>query len=135
MDGGICSNYWSRRRVLDESSRSSADFSHYQQSAAYVAAPKAVNVPVDTSPTVVKFPALAVLLMVNVLPAIPGSGDGAGGCERSAGDCARGVPARREHVRAVYVVAQQPTLPCAVSLSSVAEPVRASETETDSPEG
>ena len=29
-----------------------------------VAAPEAVNVPVDTSPTVVKFPALAVLLMV-----------------------------------------------------------------------
>ena len=31
------------------------------------AAPEAVNVPVDTSPTVVKFPALAVLLMVSVL--------------------------------------------------------------------
>ena len=31
----------------------------------------AVSVPVDTSPTVVKFPALAVLLMVNVLPVIP----------------------------------------------------------------
>ena len=27
--------------------------------------------PVDTSPTVVKFPALAVLLMVSVLPVIP----------------------------------------------------------------
>ena len=38
---------------------------------AAVAAPEAVNVPVDTSPTVVKFPALAVLLMVNVLPVIP----------------------------------------------------------------
>ena len=93
---------------------------------AAVAAPEAVNVPVDTSPAVVKFPALAVLLMVNVLPVIPvaelsrptlaapgacgrqrGSGDGAGGCERSAGDCARGVHARREHVRAVHVVAQQ----------------------------
>ena len=35
---------------------------------AAVAAPEAVNVPVDTSP---KFPALAVLLMVNVLPVIP----------------------------------------------------------------
>ena len=30
-----------------------------------------VSVPVDTSPTVVKFPALAVLLMVSVLPVIP----------------------------------------------------------------
>ena len=39
--------------------------------AATVAAPEAVNVPVDTSPTVVKFPALAVLLMVSVLPVIP----------------------------------------------------------------
>ena len=38
---------------------------------AAVAAPDAVSVPVDTSPTVVKFPALAVLLMVNVLPVIP----------------------------------------------------------------
>ena len=37
---------------------------------AAVAAPEAVNVPVDTSPTVVKFPALAVLLMVSVLPVI-----------------------------------------------------------------
>ena len=35
-----------------------------------VAAPEAVSVPVDTSPTVVKFPALAVLLMVSVLPVI-----------------------------------------------------------------
>ena len=32
-----------------------------------------------------------------------GSGDGAGGRERCAGDCARGVHARREHVRAVQV--------------------------------
>ena len=31
----------------------------------------AVAAPVDTSPTVVKFPALAVLLIVNVLPVIP----------------------------------------------------------------
>ena len=36
-----------------------------------------------------------------------GSGHGAGGRQRSAGDRARGVHARREHVRAVYVVAQQ----------------------------
>ena len=102
---------------------------------AAVAAPEAVSVPVDTSPTVVKFPALAVLLMVSALPVIPvaelsrptlaaplmlselpdtaprgrqrGSGDGACGCERSAGDCARGVHARGEHVGAVHVVAQQ----------------------------
>ena len=38
---------------------------------AAVAAPEAVSVPVDTSPAVVKFPALAVLLMVSVLPVIP----------------------------------------------------------------
>ena len=38
---------------------------------AAVAAPEAVSVPVDTSRTVVKFPALAVLLMVRVLPVIP----------------------------------------------------------------
>ena len=97
---------------------------------AAIAAPEAVNVPVDTSPTVVKFPALGVLLMVSVLPVIPvaelsrptlaalmlselpdgpcgrqrGSGDGASGCERCAGNGARGVHARREHVRAVHVV-------------------------------
>ena len=102
---------------------------------AAVAAPEAVNVPVDTSPTVVKFPALAVLLMVRVLPVIPvaelsrptlaaplmlselpdtaprgrqrGPGDGACGCERCAGNGARGVHARGEHVGAVHVVAQQ----------------------------
>ena len=88
-----------------------------------VAAPEAVSVPVDTSPTVVKFPALAVLLMVSVLPVIPVAElsrptlaapvmlnelpDTACGCERSAGDCSRGVHARRENVRAVHVVAQQ----------------------------
>ena len=38
LDGGICSNHWPRRRVLDQSPRSFADFSHYQQSAAYVPA-------------------------------------------------------------------------------------------------
>ena len=40
-------------------------------SALVAATPDAVSVPVDTSPTVVKFPALAVLLMVSVLPMIP----------------------------------------------------------------
>ena len=47
------------------------------------AAPEAQ--PVDTSPTVVKFPALAVLLMVSVLPVIPVAElpdtATAGGCE------------------------------------------------------
>ena len=57
----------------------------------------------DTSPTVVKFPALAVLLMVSVLPVIP------------VAELSR--PSSWS----------QPTLPCAVSPSSVAEPVRASE--------
>ena len=75
---------------------------------AAVAAPEAVSVPVDTSPTVVKFLALAVLLMVGVLPVIPVAElsrptlaapvmlselpDTAP--ERCAGDCARGVHAR-----------------------------------------
>ena len=58
-------------------------------------------------------------------------GDGAGGCERSAGDCVRGVHARGKHVRAVHVVAQQ-LLPCAVSPSSVAKPVRASKSASRS---
>ena len=39
-----------------------------------------------------------------------GPGDGAGGCKRSAGDCAQGVHARGKNVGAVYVVAQQLTL-------------------------
>ena len=38
---------------------------------AAVAAPKAVSVPVDASPTVAKLPALAVLLIVRVLPEMP----------------------------------------------------------------
>ena len=44
--------------------------------AAKLAAVAAVSVPVETSPTVVKFPALAVLLMVNVLPVIPAADAG-----------------------------------------------------------
>ena len=67
---------------------------------AAVAAPDAVSVPVDTSPTVVKFPALAVLLLVSVLPVIPVaelSRPRWPRRERCAGDCARGV----------HVVAQQ----------------------------
>ena len=88
---------------------------------AAVAAPEAVSVPVDA----VKFAALAVLLIVSAagypggraqqahagrsrdeLPETApvdvsqcGSGDGAGGRERCAGDRSRGVHARREHVR------------------------------------
>ena len=94
---------------------------------AAVATPEAVRVPVDTSPTVVKFPALAVLLLVKVLPVIPVAelsrptlaapvmlselpetapvdvSVAPAGRERCAGDRARGVHARRE----VHVVAQQ----------------------------
>ena len=79
--------------------------------------------------------------MLSELPDTTWPGDGAGGCERSAGDCAGGVHAHREHVRAVHVVAQQ-LVAAHVALrgdpSSVAKPVRASEsgsrsvTETDS---
>ena len=76
-----------------------------------------------------KFPALAVLLMVSVLPVIPVAelsrptlaaplmlselpdtapvDDSVAPATRCAGDCARGVHARGEHVRAVHVVAQQ----------------------------
>ena len=81
---------------------------------AAVAAPEAVSVPV------LKFPALAVLLMVIPVAELSrptlaapvtrrqrGSGHAAGGRERCAGNGARGVHARREHVRAVHVVAQQ----------------------------
>ena len=110
---------------------------------AAVAAPKAISVPVDTSPTVVRFPALAVLLMVNVLPVIPVAElsrptlaapvmlselpDTAPVDDSVApatvpvavsGDCAQGVHARREHVRAVHVVAQQ------LVAAHVAEPVQ-----------
>ena len=83
---------------------------------AAVAAPEAVNVPVDTSPTVVKFPALAVLLMVSVLPVIPvahagrprDAQRGAGGRQRVAVSAAQETaPDRRENVSAVHVVAQQ----------------------------
>ena len=88
--------------------------------------------PVDTSPTVVKFPVGRVVDGERAAGDFGGraqqahagrprdaqraarhgaggrqrgSGDGAGCCERCAGNGARG--ARREHVRAVHVVAQQ----------------------------
>ena len=116
-----------------------------------VAAPEAVSVPVDTLPTVVKFSALAVLLMVRVLPVIP-----AAELSRPTlaapvmlselpdtapvdDSVARAVSAAQEMapktstpvVKKVQFTSlhsswSQPTLPCAVSPSSVAEPVRAS---------
>ena len=93
----------------------------------------AVSVPVDTSPTVVKFPALAVLLMVRVLPVIPVAelsrptlaapvmlselpdtapvddsvAPATVPVAVSAAQGFRGVHAHGEHVRAVHVVAQQ----------------------------
>ena len=136
---------------------------------AAVAAPKAVSVPVDTSPTVVKFPALAVLLMVSVLPVIPAAElsrptlaaplmlselpDTAPVDDSAAPATAPAVSAAQEmapeastpvvntsvQFTSLHSSWSQPTLPCAVSPSSVAEPVRASEsasrsvTETDSP--
>ena len=45
-------------------------------------------------------PTLAAPVMLSELPD-RGSGDGACGCERCAGDCARGVHAHGEHVRAL----------------------------------
>ena len=136
---------------------------------AAVAAPEAVSVPVDTSPTVVKFPALAVLLMVSVLPVIPVAElsrptlaapvmlselpDTAPVDDSAAPATVPAVSAAQETVpeastpvvntsvqfTSLHSSWSQPTLPCAVSPSSVAEPVRASEsasrsvTETDSP--
>ena len=86
---------------------------------AAVAAPEAVRVPVDTSPTVVKFPALAVLLMLPVIPVaelsrptlaapvmlseLPDTAPVDDRRCRCAGNSAQGVHARREHVGAVAV--------------------------------
>ena len=137
---------------------------------AAVAAPEAVNVPVDTSPTVVKFPALAVLLMVSVLPVIPVAelsrptlaaplmlselpdtapvDDSAApatvpvavsAAQEMAPEASTPVVNTSVQFTSLHSSWSQPTLPCAVSPSSVAEPVRASEsasrsvTETDSP--
>ena len=133
---------------------------------AAVAAAEAVSVPVDTSPTVVKFPALAVLLMVSVLPVIPVAElsrptlaaplmlselpDTAPVDDSAAPATVPAVSAAQEmapepvvntsvQFTSLHSSWSQPTLPCAVSPSSVAEPVRASEsasrsvTETDSP--
>ena len=137
---------------------------------AAVAAPEAVSVPVDTSPTVVKFPALAVLLMVRVLPVIPVAElsrptlaapvmlselpDTApvddsvapvtvpvavSAAQEMAPEASTPVVNTSVQFTSLRSSWSQPTLPCAVSPSSVAEPVRASEsasrsvTETDSP--
>ena len=137
---------------------------------AAVAAPEAVSVPVDTSPTVVKFPALAVLLMVSVLPAIPVAElsrptlaaplmlselpDTApvdvsvapatvpvavSAAQKTAPEASTPIVKTSVQFTSLHSSWSQPTLPCAVSPSSVAEPVRASEsasrsvTETDSP--
>ena len=83
-------------------------------------------------------PTLAVPVMLSELPDTAGgrqrgSSDGAGGCERCAGDCARGVHA------VVNTSVQFTSLRSSWSQPSVAEPVRVSEsasrsvTETDSP--
>ena len=128
---------------------------------AAVAAPEAVNVPVDASPTVVKFPALAVLLMVSVLPVIPVAelsrptlaaplmlselpdtapvDDSAAPATVPVAEASTPVVNTSVQFTSLHSSWSQPTLPCAVSPSSVAEPVRASEsasrsvTETDSP--
>ena len=134
---------------------------------AAVAAPEAVSVPVDTSPTVVKFPALAVLLMVSVLPVIPVAelstptlaaplmlselpdtapvDDSAApatapvavsAAQETAPEASTPVVNTSVQFTSLHSSWSQPTLPCP---SSVAEPVRASEsasrsvTETDSP--
>ena len=134
------------------------------------AAPEAVSVPVDTSPTVVKFPPLAVLLMVSVLPVIPVAElsrptlaaplmlselpDTApvdvsvalatvpvavSAAQETAPEASTPVVNTSVQFTSLHSSWSQPTLPCAVSPSSVAERVRASEsasrsvTETDSP--
>ena len=123
---------------------------------AAVAAPKAVNVPVDTSPTVVKFPALAVL-MVSVLPVIPvaelsrptlaaplmlselpdtapvdnsvapaTAPVAVSAAQETAPEASTPVVNTSVQFTSLRSSWSQPTLPCAVSPSSVAEPVRAS---------
>ena len=137
---------------------------------AAVASPEAISVPVDTSPTVVKFPALAVLLMVRVLPVIPVAElsrptlaaplmlselpDTApvdvsvapatvpvavSAAQETAPEASTPVVNTSVQFTSLHSSWSQPTLPCAVSSSRVAEPVRASEsasrsvTETESP--
>ena len=133
---------------------------------AAVAAPEAVSVPVDTSPTVVKFPALAVLLlpvipvaelsrptlaaplMLSELPDTAPVDDSAApatvpvavsAAQETAPEASTPVVNTSVQFTSLRSSWSQPTLPCAVSPSSVAKPVRASEsasrsvTETESP--
>ena len=124
--------------------------------AAKLAAPEAVSVPVDTSPTVVKFPALAVLLMVSVLPVIPvaelsrptlaaplmlselpdtapvddsvapaTAPVAVSAAQETAPEASTPVVNTSVQFTSLHSSWSQPTLPCAVSPSSVAEPVRA----------
>ena len=120
-------------------------------SAPVAAAPEAV----DTSPTVLKFPALAVLLMVSVLPVIPVAElsrptlaapvmlselpDTApvddsvapatvpvavSAAQETAPEASTPVVNTSVQFTSLHSSWSQPTLPCAVSPSSVAEPVR-----------
>ena len=126
---------------------------------AAVAAPEAVSV--DTSPTVVKFPALSVLpvipvaelsrptlaapLMLSELPDTAPVDDSAApatavsAAQETAPEASTPVVNTSVQFTLLHSSWSQPTLPCAVSPSSVAEPVRASEsasrsvTETESP--
>ena len=128
---------------------------------AAVAEPEAVSVPVDTSPTVVKFPALAVLLMVSVLPVIPvaelsrptlaaplmlselpdtapvddsvapATVPAVSAAQETAPEASTPVVNTSVQFTSLHSSWSQPTLPCAVSPSSVAEPVRASERYRD----
>ena len=121
---------------------------------AAVAAPEAVSVPVDTSPTVVKFvaelsrPTLAVPLMLSELPDTAPVDDSVApatvlvavsAAQETAPEASTPVVNTSVQFTSLHSSWSQPTLPCAVSPSSVAEPVRASEsasrsvTETHSP--
>ena len=105
--------------------------------------------PVDTSPTVVKFPALAVLLMVRVLPVIPVAKlsrptlselpDTAlvdvsvapatvplavSAAQETASEASTPVVNTSVQFTSLHSSWSQLTLPCAVSPSRVAEPVR-----------
>ena len=111
---------------------------------AAVAAPEAVSVPVDTSPTVVKFPALAVLL-VRVLPVSPVAElsrptlaapatvpVAVSAAQETAPEASTPVVNTSVQSTSLHSSWSQPTLPCAVSPSRVAEPVRASKSASRS---
>ena len=118
---------------------------------AAVAAPEAVNVPVDTSPTAaaeLSRPTLAAPLMLSELPDTAPVDDSVApatvpvavsAAQETAPEASTPVVNTSVQFTSLHSSWSQPTLPCAVSPSSVAEPVRASEsasrsvTETDSP--